>query len=376
MRLAIVRQRYNPFGGAERFIERAASALAGRLSITVYAREWTGAGSAPVVVCAPFHIGRLWRDMGFARQVCRVLATSTYDLVQSHERLACCDVYRAGDGVHASWLDRRAFSLGWFGRIAIKLNPYHRYVLAAERRLFEGDRLKAVICNSQMVRDEILARFAIDESKLRVVYNGVNLEEFHPRCRAEHRADGRAMLGIPESSIVYLFVGSGFERKGVSTLLRAFARLADRDSQLVIVGQDKAEAAMKRLAHELGISGHVHFAGPQASMQAWYGLADVFVLPTLYDPFPNAALEAFASGLPVITTSSSGIAEFVKHLENGAICENPRSVEELADCMRAIGPVAADLSADARSTAERLGIDAMADRLVALYRELVPEAGI
>lgn len=375
MRLAIVRQRYNPYGGAERFIERAASALAGRLSITVYAREWAGSGTAPVVRCAPFHIGRLWRDTSFARQVCRKLASATHDLVQSHERIACCDVYRAGDGVHASWLDRRGRALGWFGRITMKLNPYHRYVLAAERRMFEGARLKAVICNSQMVLDEIRNRFAIDESKLRVVYNGVDLDEFNPRCKGEHRARSRAMLGIPEESTVYLFVGSGFERKGVPTLLRAFARLGDPDSWLVIVGKDKAAAGMQNLARDLGISGRVHFAGPQSALQAWYGLSDVFVLPTLYDPFPNAALEALASGLPVVTTRSSGIAEFVRHRENGAICEDPLSSDELAACMQAIGPIAADISAEARATAERLGIDSMADQLVALYRELVPEAG-
>ena len=309
MRLAIVRQRYNPYGGAERFIERAASALSGRLSITVYAREWTGAGAgtAPAGLCAPVHIGRLWRDWSFARQGCRKLASATYDLVQSHERITCCDVYRAGDGVHAAWIERRGRSLGWFGRVTMKFNPYHRYVLAAEKRLFEGGRLRAVICNSRMVLDEIRTRFAIDEAKLRVVYNGVNLDEFHPRCSGEHRASGRARLGIPEASSVYLFVGSGFERKGVPTLLRAFSRQSDRNARLVIVGKDKSLGKMQNLARDLGIFESVHFAGPQKSMQGWYGLADVFVLPTLYDPFPNAALEALASGLPVIT--NGGIAE-------------------------------------------------------------------
>ncbi len=376
MRLVIVRQRYNPYGGAERFIERAAAALAGKLSVTVYAREWKGSGGARVVRCAPFYIGRLWRDAGFARRICRMLAREKFDLVQSHERLGCCDIYRAGDGVHAAWLERRSRSLGWLGRFAMNLNPYHQYVMAAERRLFESAGLKAVICNSRMVRDEIRSRFAIDETKLHVVYNGVDLQEFHPRQESAHAASGRLALGIPGDARVFLFVGSGFERKGVPTLIRAFARLSDRSARLVLVGRDKSAARMQALARRLDVAERVHFAGAQSDMLSWYGLSDVFVLPTLYDPFPNAALEALACGLPVVTTRSSGAAEFIRPGENGEICEDALSVDELADRMETIAPRAAGMSKAARETAERLGLDAMADQLVGLYRTLVPRGTI
>jgi len=372
MRLAIIRQRYNPYGGAERFIERAAAALAGRLSLTVYAREWKGSGTARVVLCAPFFVGRLWRDASFSSRVCRMLAPENFDLVQSHERLGCCDIYRAGDGVHAAWLERRGRGLGRLRRLAMYLNPYHRYVMAAERRVFEGARLKAVICNSRMVRDEIGLRFAIDADKLHVIYNGVDLQDFHPRQRALHRASRRRALTIPEDACVFLFVGSGFERKGVPVLIRAFARLSDQRSRLVVVGKDRAAGQMLALARRLGIADRVHFAGAQAETQSWYGIADVFVLPTLYDPFPNAALEALACGLPVVTTRSSGVAEFIQSGVNGEICEDALCVDELAHCMDSIISRAAGMSQAARETAERLGIDAMANQLVGLYRKLLP----
>ena len=93
MRIAIIRQRYTPFGGAERFVEGALEALLERgIAISLYTRQWpqTRLQLIEPVICDPFHIGRLWRDWSFARAVCRAIAARPPDLVQSHERLLCC----------------------------------------------------------------------------------------------------------------------------------------------------------------------------------------------------------------------------------------------------------------------------------------------
>src|SRR6266513_911740 len=254
MHVALVRQRYSAHGGAERFIERARGALGAQgVAVTVLAREWTGDPGA-VVRCDPFHVGRVWRDWSFARAVCREVARRTFDLVQSHERIACCDIYRAGDGVHAQWLHNRRAALGALGRLGLALNPYHRYTLAAERRLFESPRLRAVICNSRMVRDEIRAHFGIPEAKLLVIYNGIDLEAFHPRLRDAHRAAMRERLGISQQALVHLFVGVGFERKGVFPLIEAFARSRQQDAHLLIVGRDKTQARAERRVSSLGMA--------------------------------------------------------------------------------------------------------------------------
>ena len=370
MHLALVRQRYNAYGGAERFIERAVVALSAQgVDVTVLAREWTG-DPRRVIRCDPFHIGRLWRDWSFARAVCKELGRRSFDLVQSHERIACCDVYRAGDGVHAQWLDNRRAALGALARVGLALNPYHRYVLAAERRLFGSTRLRAVICNSHMVKREIQARFGLPDSKLHVVYNGVDLESFHPRLREMHRARARGELGIPGGALTYLFVGSGFERKGVFRLLPAFQRGASARAHLVVVGEDRAEERAKTLARDLGIGDRVHFLGGRDDVRPWYGVADAFVLPTLYDPFPNAALEAMACGLPVIVTIQCGAAELVAEGKNGIVCD---ALDEaaLANALQRLDSVRArDMGTRARETAERFGLDAMAQKLMALYIDL------
>ncbi len=117
----------------------------------------------------PFHIGALWRDWSFARAACRDVRRSQPSLVESHEHLLCCDVYRAGDGVHAVWLEERSKHASPARRLGAMLSPYNRYRLHVERRLYASPWLRAVICNSQMVRDEIRDRFAVPEAKLHVI---------------------------------------------------------------------------------------------------------------------------------------------------------------------------------------------------------------
>lgn len=372
MRIALVRQRYNPYGGAERFIARALAALARQgAEVTIVAREWGETAGARAIRVDPFYLGRAWRDRGFARAVCARLARERFDLVQSHERLDCCDVYRAGDGVHRQWLENRARAAGPLARFATRLSSYHRQVLAAEAAMFASPRLRAVVCNSRMVRDEIVRHFGLPEERLHVIYNGVDLDEFVPELRLAHRAAMRRRLGIPDEATVFLHVGSGFARKGVATLIDALARLPDRDARLLVVGRDRAERAMARRAAGLGVGERVHFAGGQSDVRPWYGTADVFVLATLYDPFPNAALEALASGLPSIVSRQCGAAELIREAVNGYVID-PLDADALASAMDKIaarGPAA--LAEDARASVTHLGLDAMGERLAALYRALL-----
>jgi UDP-glucose:(heptosyl)LPS alpha-1,3-glucosyltransferase len=373
MRLAVVRQRYTPFGGAERFLESAlASLIAHGVGVTLYTREWRGGGPDGVeaAIVDPFHIGGLWRDAGFARGVCKALATSHADLVQSHERLACCDVFRAGDGVHATWLEERMRHLGPLRRFGVRINPHHRYRIAMERRMFESARLRAVICNSQMVKDDIVARFGVDAAKLHVIYNAVATDVFSPALRS-HRRHVRLRHRIPEHATVFLHVGSGFERKGVAASIDALAKLPP-PAHLLVVGRDKHAARYQARAKERGVARRVTFAGPQADPRPYYGASDAFVLPTLYDPCPNAALEAMACGMPIVTSTRSGAAELATAHEAGFVAP-PGDAEQLSAHMRQLQERAlrARLGTHARAAVLPLTPAAMTAQLIALYRDLL-----
>lgn len=376
MKLAIVRQKYNPYGGAERFVERALAALSEKgQSQTLITRVWPKAkGKQDVRLCNPFYLGRLWRDWGFARCVQRIVGSGEFDLVQSHERIPGCALYRAGDGVHATWLKQRALVQGPLTRLATRLHPWHQYTLRAEAAMFHHPALRAVICNSAMVKEDIARRFALSADKLHVIHNGVDLEHFHPGLRELHRSRVRGELGIFDETPLFLFVGSGFERKGLPQLLSALQKMrrGRGEAHLAVVGRDKRMAAMRRLAAKLGVAARVHFLGGQKDVRPYYGAADAFALPTLYDPFPNAALEALACGLPVVTSSSCGAAELIESGRNGYVCAAQDSAM-LAAHLDALADGASAMRAAARTAAQSCALSDMVRRLTALYAEILAE---
>ncbi|MBF0127639.1 MAG: glycosyltransferase family 4 protein [Magnetococcales bacterium] len=342
------------------------------VEITLIARQWdAGVADVRPLACDPFYLGRWWRDAGFARGVARLLERHPFHLVQTHERIAGCDLYRAGDGVHREWLRQRGRVQSPLGRWLAGLNPYHRYLLSAERRLFEDVRLKAVICNSNMVREEILEAFAIDPGKLHVIYSGVDCHRFHPDARREHREPVRRAWGIGADDLLLLFVGSGFRRKGVPVLLEAMTRLPDH-CKLLIVGRDKERKGMERLARRLGLEGRVRFAGGRSEVIPFYGAADGVVLPTLYDPFPNVALEAMAMGLPLVTTFKCGAVDWIESGRNGLLSD-ALDVEALTANLLSLldRPRREAMGEAARATVVPMTLEAMSGRLLTLYETLL-----
>jgi UDP-glucose:(heptosyl)LPS alpha-1,3-glucosyltransferase len=361
LRIALVRQRYNPYGGAERFVERAVAALERTgAEVTLISRRWRAEAGRRVLIVDPPYLGSLWRDAGFARAARAAWERERFDWVQSHERIPGCAVYRAGDGVHRQWLAYRAAAAGPLERLALGVHPYHRYLCEAERRLFAHRALRVVICNSRMVREDIRRHFSVAAEKLRVIYNGVDLAHFQP---APRRAGG--------ARSAFLFVGSGFARKGLDTVLRALARVPE--AELVVAGRDRAARRYAALAARLGVAPRVRLLGGVEDVRPLYAAADCFILPTLYDPFPNAALEALAMGVPVIVSRRCGAAELVREGENGWLCE-PRDAPGLAALMRLAAERARSGTPRdaARASAERFGIDTMARELSALYAGLAP----
>ena len=379
MRLGLIRQRYNPFGGAERFIERAISALEhGGIETTMITRAWATQSGRRALIVDPPYAGRLWRDASFSRGVRELLEREHFDLVQSHERIPGCDVYRAGDGVHRQWLDYRARQSSLIDRLGFRLNPYHWYTCAAERSMFEHQGLRAVICNSHMVAAEIRRHFAIAAEKLHVIYNGVDLEYFDPDRRLALRAQVRGEFGCQEGDKLFSFVGSGFARKGLDTAIDALAATGRRDFRLVVAGRDRAAPHFAARAAAAGVADRVVFLGGLEDVRPAYAAADCFMLPTRYDPFPNAALEALAMGVPVIVSSQCGAAEIIEPGRNGWVCE-PGAAGPLARLMTEAANVAdANMGIAARHTAEKYGVETMAERMTGLYGTLLgvrpPEA--
>lgn len=371
MKLAIIRQTYNPNGGAERFVSRALNVLTkeGSLDVTLIARRWENAtGWQTLTVDPPFR-NRTAREASFARAAATHFAD--YDIVQSHERIPGATIFRAGDGVHRSWLEQYQRIQSPLARWAQSISPYHRYILRAEQAMFSDPALRVVICNSAMVRDDIMRRFNLPAQKLKIIYNGVDTSTFHPQVR---RYSLRQQLGIPAEAAVLAYVGSGFTRKGVSVALKAVT--AHPGVWLLVAGRDKKARQFVREAEKLGISDRVKFLGPVDDVRTVYGSADALILPTLYDPFPNVCVEALACGLPLLTSTGCGAAEWIENGRNGWV-RDALDAEGFAGAIgewlaaRAAGE---DFTQAARATAEPWTLDRMAHELQALYRQLLSGA--
>ncbi len=373
MRLAIIRQHYTPTGGGDRHFEGALEALLERnVAISLYTRAWpqTKLQLIEPVICDPWFAGSMLREWTFARAVTRAIGRSKANLVESHERLVCCDIYRARDGVHAVWVEERRKGASVADRLRLAISPYNRYMLSVERRLFASPWLQAVICNSKMVRDEIRDRFGLPESKLPVVYNAVDTDAFHPNLRAERGAVLRH-LAIDESAVVFLLAASGYEHTGAGTAIEALAELP-APAHLIIAGRSRHIERYRELAISLGVAERVTMVGAEIDPRACYAAADAFVLPSLYDPAPESTLEAMACGLPVITSTKSGAAELLVPYGGGLVCP-AGDVPGLAAQMRALlDPATRDrLGASARRAVEPLTPSAITLQLVLLYRDLL-----
>jgi UDP-glucose:(heptosyl)LPS alpha-1,3-glucosyltransferase len=375
-RVALVHTHFRADGGAERAALMTLHALESKdVQVWVISRNWQKSdGTVRHIQCNPLYLGRLWREWGFARAASRIARSGHFDLIQSQIRFQGCDIYRAGGGVHAEWLRQRARISNLMRRFLTRISPFHAYKLKTERELYADSKLKAVICNSQMVKDEIHSWFGLEEKKIHVIYNAVDTSYFTPDLVEIHRDSQRRQLGIEPNQTVFLFVGSGFERKGLTQVLHCMARLPDHDACLLVVGQDKHSKKYQSMARNLGLTARVTFAGVQKDVRPYYAAADAFVLPTLYDAFANTVLEAMACGLPVITSLKCGAVDLIQSGKNGFLCDalDMRSLTVLmnelcsADRRRAMG-------AAGRQTIKGLTLDRMRQHLLTLYDTILDE---
>jgi UDP-glucose:(heptosyl)LPS alpha-1,3-glucosyltransferase len=328
MKLGLVRRGYSPSGGAERYLLRFADALlkAGHQAVLFASPAWPDGTWKQELV-------RIHGDnpRAFADALGKTSPRDRCDLLFSLERVWECDAYRAGDGVHRAWLDRRrAFEPPWKPWFR-SLQPKHRDLLELEKSVFAApDRL--LIANSQMVAEEITRYFQVPSTQVRVIYNGLptppgDAQTSH-RSHASHksykdpstRQETRAHLALPDDTCAVLFAGSGWDRKGLRFAIEAINRT--KNATLLVAGAGKRQ--------NLPPSEKTRFLGEVTGLSALMEAADIFLLPTIYDPFSNASLEAMAAGLPVITTAANGFAEIMRPGLDGEILATAADIPGIA----------------------------------------------
>ena len=376
MKIAIIRQKFVLYGGAEQFVQGYIHQLAETgHDIHIFANQWTPSNHPNIHLhhVPSFKLNAFLRTLSFAWFSARAVGRESFDIIQSHEKTWKQDVYRAGDGCHREWLEQKKRFLPALKRFSLSFNPFHRLILKLEKNMFESGQCQRFIAISKMVKNDILKHYHCSQENILVVYNGVDLKRFNPENKNRHRQSVRKELGIPENSIVILFVGSGFERKGLKYLLQATQYLRAEDWWLVIMGKGKWNQYLQFVPENF--RSRIIHKEPVPEIEKYYSAADIFVLPSIYEPFGNANLEALATGLPVITTRYCGAADIIQNKLNGLILENPESPKEVADNINILfDPVIRQsMSQNARTLAENFPPEKNTREMLKTYQEIISD---
>jgi UDP-glucose:(heptosyl)LPS alpha-1,3-glucosyltransferase len=386
MRIAILRKKYTFHGGAEGFSSSFIERLADEgHEMHIFAMKWQAVSShknicfhkVPVVSFNSF-----LRDLSFAVVSCLMLKRrrKEFDIIQTHDKTLYQDIYRAGDGCHIEWLKQRWKRTGLPGRLSVVANPYHWLILALERSILNGHKFRKIIAISDMVRKNIIDNYKVSPADIEVIYNGVDLEKFHPDNRGKYSSEIRRQHGVSDTDFVVLFMGSGFERKGVRYLIQAVESVKGPVT-LLIVGKGKhppvsplTKGGIK--GGSVPLRNKIIFCGPQKENFKYYAAADIFVFPTMYEPFGNVHLEALASGIPVITTQNSGASEIIKDGVQGFVVREPEDIGAIAEKIQFLMSNRERLEAmsnNARSLAEEFTFEKHIRRIRELYKRIVGE---
>lgn len=382
LRLALIRNAVHRHGGVERYVWGFARDLSLRgHEVHLFAKRWKEPPSG--VVCRP--VGRMGgfsvsKVRSFARGVMVALQGEAFDGIFNFDRAPVYGIYRAGEGCHREWLRVANQHLPIGARIQHRLDPVHAFHLSVERQLFSDRLSPCVIAISQRVREDILRHYGgsgttgIREENVKVIYNGVDLEEFSPARSSEERSHLRERLGLTPDDVVVLFVGTGIFRKGFKHLLRAGAILKNRGIKICILamGRPGGRGGANRLAKQWKMQGNVRFTPTHEHPANVYRAADLFCLPSLYEPFGFACLEALASGLPCIVSRACGAAEILSEAKNGYILEQADDADTLAKYIESLfdEKIRRQMGESARTLAEKYPISINTDQMLEVHQEV------
>jgi UDP-glucose:(heptosyl)LPS alpha-1,3-glucosyltransferase len=203
--------------------------------------------------------------------------------------------------------------------------PVRRFI---ERRILEDRVPLEIHTSSRFVRDDVLAAYDLDPTRIRVVPPGIDLDEFHPPA---DRVAVRRELELPEPEPLILFCGHSFKLKGLDRAVIAVNRMRE-PARLVVVGGDDPAAYLK-LARRLGVEERLHFTGPRTDTWRFFQAADIFLLPTRVDMWGMPIVEAMATAVPPVTTRGAGAADVIANEESGFVLPEPLDVDLLAETL-------------------------------------------
>jgi len=386
LRIGLVIDAFSPSrGGGEAYVVNLARELLARgHEIHVFAdrwdEEWEGVHYHRVPARWP---GKTLPMMVFALRSARAIEEHDLDVIHAVGKALGMNLFNSHGGVEAKWLAQNFRSVSsplyraW-KKLSRRLNPRHYFIAWLERKQYTDPRVRRYIAISDMLAGDIREAYGLGDDRMRVVYNGVDTERFHPAHRDVHRGAIRMELGTPETAPVIFHVTNNFRLKGLRTLLQALPAVRGEapgvGAELWVLGRGRVRP-YARLARRLGVEKAVRFLGWRPHAERYYASSDVYAHPTFYDACSLSVLEGMASGLPVITTASNGASGYVNEGENGFVLPRAGDPEALADrILRALDPAFREKAGPAaRRKAEEFPLSRNTEEVLGVYYEIASE---
>lgn len=298
----------------------------------------------------------------------RSLSTYIDDILRGHFPFEMIDAhYLYPDGVAAALLGRRLGKPVVITARGTDVNLIPRYRPAKRWIRWAADQAAAIVAVSEALRSRLID-LGIPGGRIATLRNGVDLDLFAP-C---DRQVARRQLGVNVAGMVLASIGSLIPTKGHEVAIRATASLPK--VTLVIAGEGPQDAALRRLAERLGVADRVRFIGavPQERLVTVYNAAEIVVLASSREGFPNVLLEALACGTPVVATDVGGAPEIVAAAVAGRLVAEC-SPEALCHAIRGLlsDPPAREA---VRAYAERFGWGPTTAGQIRMFRSILASA--
>jgi UDP-glucose:(heptosyl)LPS alpha-1,3-glucosyltransferase len=383
MKIALIRKEYDPLrGGAERYAVNLARGLAGRgHDVHVFAGLSEPENRSGITLHRVPFVKRPspLKNISFQRNSCKLVAEQSFDIVQGLSQVFPGDIYRMGEPLHIHWL--QLSHRNPLKRLLKYLSPRHMAILAIERNIFRTGSYRRIIAISKLCRQQLMHYYGVPEKAIRLIYNGVDLQQFNTAEHGRLRCAARARLSIPASDPVLLFAGNDFKRKGLQFALQYALALRSRGHNpwLLVAGRGR-QAPYERMAHHTRFADRLVFLGDLPDIREAYHCADLLVHPALYEPFGNVCIEAMACGLPVATSRLTGAADIIDNGTSGIVAERPWDIEEIvSDIAAALDHDRAglkDMAERASQRAAEFPLERNVQDMLAQYREILSEKGV
>ena len=383
MRIALNIYKFLPSkGGGERYLASLANQLIERgHEVHIFANEWENHNLIHFHTIPVIRYPKFLKEVSFVINSRRRLAENDFDIVQVVGRALGMNVFNPHCGVEEAWIKQDFLSISNpVNRVLKHITRFfslrQRFILWLDKKQYTDKNVSRIIAISEMIKNDIIKYHHVNPQKIKVIYNGVDLQRFNPAITKKFRGIVRKKLFISEEFVI-LYVSNNFRLKGLTILVKALGELkkSHKEFKALIIGRGR-DTSYSKLAKRLNCLENLIFLGHVNGIEKYYAASDLYVHPTFYDSCSLVVTEALASGLPVITTRYDGASGVIDDGIDGFVMKDPMDYETLAEKISLFfdDEFRKKASIAARKKAEKYPEERNCEETIEVYNEVIKKS--